>query len=329
MTPSSATAKAPSNIAFVKYWGKTDHQLTLPQNSSISMSLDNLYTTTTVTFSEQLAEDEVWIESPNASSERVAGTKASRVIQQLDRVRQLSQEKRKAKVVSINNFPSGVGIASSASAFAALTLAATSALDVRLSPTELSRLTRLGGSGSATRSIFGGYVIWKAGNDQTSVAEQLFPESHWSLSDVIAIVSTTEKKVSSLEGHELAETSPFYSTRVADLPRRLKTVESALQQKDLTLLGSELEPEALSLHTVAMTCVPPVFYPMTETFFLLDELRAWRKTGLEVYGTMDAGPNVHCICEAKNAPVVAEKLRQLPYVQEVMTAHVGTGAHLI
>lgn len=325
----SATAQAPSNIAFVKYWGKTDHHLTLPENASISMSLDSLLTTTTVTFSEAFSEDEVWIEAPNEQSQQVVGSKAARVIHHLDYIRHLNHETRKAKVESINNFPSGVGIASSASAFAALTLAATTALNMTLSATELSRLTRLGGSGSATRSIFGGYVEWLTGNNETSVAKQLFSESHWPLSDVVAIVSTAEKKVSSLEGHELAQTSPFYQARLADLPRRLAVVRKSLEQRDLTLLGSELEPEALSLHTVAMTCVPPVFYPMTETFWLLDELRAWRKTGTEVYGTMDAGPNVHCICQQTDAEIVAEKLRQLPYVQQVLVAHVGGGARIL
>lgn len=329
LTLSSATAQAPSNIAFVKYWGKTDHQLTLPQNSSISMSLDSLHTTTTVTFSDEYMSDEVWIAAPHEQSQQVVGSKASRVTQHLDRIRQLNQETRKAKVISTNNFPSGVGIASSASAFAALTLATTSALNMNLTPTELSRLTRLGGSGSATRSIMGGYVEWLAGDDQSSVAQQLFPESYWQLSDVIAIISTAEKKVSSLEGHELAETSPFYQPRLADLPRRLKVVRTALKQKDLTLLGSELEPEALSLHTVAMTCSPPVFYPMTETFWLLDELRAWRAEGIEVYGTMDAGPNVHCICHANDTTKIKEKLQQLPYVQQVLLARAGSGAHIV
>lgn len=328
-TLASATAQAPSNIAFVKYWGKTDHDLTLPQNPSISMSLDSLYTTTTVTFSDSYTQDEVWIAAPNEPSQQVTGTKATRVIQQLDRIRQLNSESRRAKVESVNNFPSGVGIASSASAFAALTLATTTALNMTLTPTELSRLTRLGGSGSATRSIFGGYVEWLTGDDQSSVAQQLFPESYWQLSDVIAIISTAEKKVSSLEGHELAETSPFYQTRLTDLPRRLKVVRHALEQRDITLLGAELEPEALSLHTVAMTCVPPVFYPMTETFWLLDELRAWSKEGVEVYGTMDAGPNVHCICQKSDAEKIKEKLNQLPYVQQVLVAHAGGGARIV
>lgn len=326
---STATAQAPSNIAFVKYWGKSNHHLTLPQNASISMSLDALHTTTTVTFSPSLPTDEVWIEAPGETSQQVSGSKARRVIEHLDRLRQLCGDKRHAKVTSVNNFPSGVGIASSASAFAALTLAATTALGISCSPTELSRLTRLGGSGSATRSIFGGYVEWLTGDDQTSVATQLAPETHWALTDIVAILSTTEKKVSSLEGHELASTSPFYQTRLADLPRRLRVVKAAIQQKDLTLLGTELEPEALSLHTVAMTCVPPVFYPMTETFWLLDELRKWRDEGIEVYGTMDAGPNVHCICNKSDALKIASKISALPYVHETLVAQVGGGANVL
>ncbi len=325
----TATAIAPSNIAFVKYWGKSDNKLTLPQNASISMSLDALYTTTKVTFDSGLTTDEVWIQNDEGYNQLMSGSKASRVTEHLNRLRRIAGNQLFAKVESTNNFPTGVGIASSASAFAALTLAVVSALEIDSTEKEMSRLTRLAGSGSATRSIYGGYVEWLTGDDQTSIAKQLAPENHWLLSDLVAIVSKTEKKVSSLEGHDLASTSPYFLPRLTELPQRLKKVRTAIKNKDLTLLGSELEPEALSLHTVAMTCVPPVFYPTTETFLVLEQLRELRKQGLEVYGTMDAGPNVHCICAQKDREKIETKLKELPYVSQIFAANVGQGARVI
>ena len=181
MAKGTASAVASPNIALIKYWGNRDHELRLPSNGSISLTLSGLETRTTVSFDEALPSDRLTVDgSPPANSTLV------RVSEHLDRIRHLAGIHTPARVESRNNFPAGVGVASSASAFAALTLAGTAAADLSLTPKELSRLARLG-SGSACRSNFGGYVEWYAGETAAdSHAEPLAPPEHWDLIDLIA-----------------------------------------------------------------------------------------------------------------------------------------------
>jgi diphosphomevalonate decarboxylase len=187
-----ATAEAKSNIAFIKYWGNRDAALRIPLNNSISMNLDHATTTTTVAFAPALNGDEIVIGGASANTAQRA-----RVSAHLDRVRALAQIETRARVASQNNFPMGAGIASSASAFAALSLSATRAAGLELPERALSILARQG-SGSASRSIPGGFVEWLAGSESAnSYAIQLAPPEFWDLRDVIAIVSTTEKEVGS------------------------------------------------------------------------------------------------------------------------------------
>jgi len=320
------TAVAPSNIAFVKYWGKRNNTLTLPNNGSISMSLDSLWTKTTVAHAPEYKEDEVWIKSFRGKFEKVDGSKKDRVINQIVRLKKMAGIKNHVKVMSENNFPSDVGIASSASGFCALTAAATQAFGMKISEKKLSILTRLGGSGSAVRSVFGGFVEWKKGSSAgNSYAVQLAPETHWDLADVVAIVSTKEKKVSSLEGHDLVKTSPYYQARLKTLPHRLAVIRKAIQKKDFSSLGKEIEKDAISLHVVAMTCDPAVFYLNGRTLDVIEEVLDMRKEGIPAFYTMDAGPNVHIICEKKNMERIAKRMKKLPYVSLVLASSIGRG----
>lgn len=325
-----ATAVAPSNIAFVKYWGKSNDALTLPNNGSISMNLAKLWTKTRVEFFPSFKKDEVWIAFFGEKSQLMQGTKADRVIAQVERLRKLAGVTFKAKIVSENNFPAGVGIASSASAFAALTLACVKALGISVTQKKLSILTRLGGSGSAIRSIPDGIVEWIQGSSSdTSYAKTLADETYWDLADVVLVVSTEEKKASSLEGHEAVNTSPFYKARLQTLPQRLKIVRSAIRQKNLQLLGEELEKEALSLHSVAMSCDPPIFYLNGGTFFAIQDIYELRSKNIPVYFTMDAGPNVHAICLQKDMQKIRAYFEKKPYIQHIFTSEIGKGARVI
>ena len=165
------TARAYSNIAFIKYWGRKDEILRLPTNGSISMNLSNLFTTTTVEFSSQYTADEITI---NGKKDELMN---NRVIRHLDIVRKLKKVETRAKVVSINNFPTGTGLSSSASGFAALTLAAAKSIGLHLSEKELSILARQG-SGSACRSIPNGFVEWENGEkSEDSYAKTIFSEN--------------------------------------------------------------------------------------------------------------------------------------------------------
>ena len=218
-----ASARAGANIAFVKYWGQADPELNLPLNNSLSMTLDNAFTLTTVEFTPDLAAD-VFV----LNGEPAGATATLRVTSHLDRLRALAAARPeagsrldpnsdpampspgwRAQVASRNSFPTGAGIASSASGFAALTVAAAAALGLHLTPAELSALARLA-SGSACRSLHGGYVEWLAGTGHTdSYAVQIAPPEHWRLMDAVAVVSGEAKEVPSEMGHRLAGTSPF------------------------------------------------------------------------------------------------------------------------
>src|SRR5512139_1246441 len=220
---STATAQAFSNIAFIKYWGNRDDTLRIPSNGSISMNLEGLYTRTTVSFQPSLPFDELII-----NGHEVTGAGLARISHMLDIIRGMANIHERAEVMSENNFPSGTGIASSASAFAALALAGSKAAGLNLSERELSRLARRG-SGSAARSIPGGFVEWQPGtSDEDSFAFSIAEPSHWDLVDCVAIVSAAHKKTGSTEGHSIAPTSPLQTARIADAPRRLEICRDAI-----------------------------------------------------------------------------------------------------
>lgn len=319
-----ATAKAPANIAFIKYWGKKNEKLRFPMNSSISMNLSRAYTITTVKFDPKLKSDQVLIDGKKMERDEKA-----RISKHLDRIRQLSKLKLFAKVTSKNNFPKGAGIASSASGFAALTVAATAAAGLRLSEKDLSILARIG-SGSACRSIPNGFVEWKVGNsNESSYAYSLYKPDYWDICDVIAVVGETSKKVSSTEGHTLAESSPFYKARISGMKNKIKEIKDALKKKDFVKFGEILEEEAINMHAVMMTSKPALYYWSPETLAVILSIIKWRNIGLESYFTIDAGPNVHVICRAKNAARIKSRLIKLKGIKRVVVNKPSAGAMLI
>jgi diphosphomevalonate decarboxylase len=319
----TATALACSNIAFVKYWGNRNDRLNIPANGSISMNLDGLYTRTQVVFDPALTEDQLVL-----NGEPVNGSGLQRVSVILERVRRLSNQVIFARVDSTNNFPTAVGIASSASAFAALSLAASAALGLRLSERDLSRLARLS-SGSACRSIPGGFVEWQAGHDDhDSYAFSIASAEHWDLADCIAIVSLQQKATSSSEGHTLANTSPLQAARIADTPLRLTLCRRAIHERDFETLASVTELDCQLMHTVMMTSTPPLLYWMSATQEITRAVQSWRRGGIPVCYTVDAGPNVHVICPVSHASNVMAMLVQIPGVLKVLVAHPGGPARL-
>lgn len=323
-----ATAIAPANIAFIKYWGMRDTAAILPYNGSISMNLDTCLTTTRVVFDEALTSDDITLTLYAQPPQPATGRARERVVAHLDRLRALAGVTTHAHVHSTNNFPADAGIASSAAAFAALTLATTAALQLDVDPATLSRLARLSGSGSACRSIPDGFVEWHNGDDQTSIATTLAPPEHWDLADVVAVVDIRPKKIGSAENHRLVTTSPYFAVRLAEVTARLEQVRIAIQQRDIERLGAATEADAISMHVVCMTQVPPSFYWTAGTFDVLHAVREWRSTGLLAYFTMDAGPNVHVICQRHDRAEVAARLQALPSVQFTLTNSPGVGARL-
>lgn len=320
----TSTALAHPNIAFIKYWGNRDNTLRLPMNGSISMNLDGLSTRTTVSFQPSLPFDQLII-----NGREVTGAGLNRVAYLLDIIRGMADIHERAEVITENNFPSGAGIASSASAFAALALAGSKAAGLNLSEPELSRLARRG-SGSASRSIPGGFVEWQAGTtDADSFASSIAAPEHWKLADCIAIVSASHKKTGSTEGHALAPTSPLQAARVADAPRRLDLCRDAILNRDFDALASIVELDSDMMHAVMMTSTPALHYWQPASLSVMNAVRGWRAEGLPVCYTVDAGPNVHVICPETEAHVVDKKLREIPGVSDVLAAKVGGAAKIV
>ena len=320
----TATAQASPNIAFIKYWGNRDSSLRIPVNGSISMNLDGLYTRTTVSFQSSLPYDELIINGHD-----VAGAGRERVSSILDIVRTIAGIAERAEVMTENNFPSGAGIASSASAFAALALAGSKAAGLELSERELSRLARRG-SGSAARSVPGGFVEWQAGeSDEDSFAYSIAGPSHWNLVDCVAIVSTSHKKTGSTEGHSIAPTSPLQAARLADAPRRLELCRSAILRCDFDAFASIVELDSDMMHSVMMTSTPALHYWKPASLEVMNQVRAWRAEGLPACYTVDAGPNVHVICPETEAHIVDKRLRQIPGIQDVLVARAGGPAKIV
>lgn len=317
------SAVAPSNIAFSKYWGRKDEKLRLAENGSISMCTSNLLTTTTIEFSENYRHDEVIINSEKRTSE------VSRVIQHLDRIRELAKIKLFAKVVSENNFPTATGLSSSASSFAALTVAAVKAAGLDLNEKELSILARLG-SGSACRSIPSGFVEWLDGDtSESSFAKSIFPPNHWEIADVVAVVSEGRKEISTSKAHQSAASSIFLPLRVSKMKQKNKKLKELIQKKDFTRFGELIEAEALELHAIMITQSPPLIYLLPNTILLFKLVHFWRKEGLEVYFTINTGQDVHLIIAQKDINKLKKKLKEIPEIKSIIVNYPSQGARVI
>jgi diphosphomevalonate decarboxylase len=321
----SATAEAASNIAFVKYWGAQDLERAIPVNPSISMTLDVCRSICSVTFRPGPADDEVWLADDDGTNLRPAPPSfASRVLAHTERLRRHFGAHGGFRVATRNTFPAAAGLASSASGFAALSIATTRALGLDLTGRELSDLARESGSGSASRSVYGGYVEWP-GADGDTAARQIAGPEHWALCDIIAVVETRAKEVSSLDGHRRAASSPYYPRRQELLPDRLARVRRAIECRDIGLLGDTIEEEAIDLHLIAMSSRPAIFYWQPATVAVLHAVRRLRAEGVPAYSTMDAGANVHVICEPASEPAVSTALAAVPGVERVIRDRVGSG----
>ena len=318
-----ATAVAPSNIAFIKYWGKKDEDLKIPMNGSISMNLSNLLTTTTVEFNKSFKTDEMVINNQKEENGR------GRAVNHLDKIRKLAKINYKAKVVSRNNFPTGTGLSSSASGFAALTLAASNAASLNLSDKVLSILARQA-SGAACRSIPDGFVEWLDGDtSETSYAVSLYPPDYWDIVDVVVIVSTNKKEVATTEGHRLAYSSPFFSVRLKGIQDKIQLIKKYMQKKDFEAFGELIEQEALELHAIMLTSTPPLIYWLPATVSVMHAVQKWRNEGLRVYFTVNTGQNIHLICQKKDIKRVVKRAEQIHEVRKTIINFPSQGVRLI
>ena len=290
-----------------------DETLKLPSNDSLSMNLGCLSTQTTVAFDPGLEADTLTL-----NGAVISGKGLNRVQRFLDRVRLMAGENQHARVDSKNNFPIGAGIASSASAFAALALASTAAIGLPLTEQELSSLARFG-SGSASRSIPGGFVEWRTDpKTGESYAASIAPAEYWDLMDCIAVLSKGHKPVGSETGMERAATSPLQAARIQDAPRRMDLCRKAILDKDFAALAAVTELDSNLMHAVMMTSDPPLFYWHPQSLAIMKAVKTWQSQGLPVTYTLDAGPNVHLICLKSALAGILSRLRQFPAVIDVL-----------
>ncbi len=317
-----ATAIAPANIALIKYWGKKDEFLRLPENDSISINLSNLLTTTTVEFLPSFEKDSVIIDGQQDPDE------IERVVNHLDLIRNRAKLDQKAKVVSINNFPSSVGLSSSSSSFASLTLAAAAASGLKLSEKELSIIARQG-SGSACRSIPDGFVEWLSGDSsETSYARSLHSQDYWDIIDVVAIVSVKKKLISSTQGQKLAKSSPFFKIRLFHIKDKIAKIKKLMDDKNFSGFGKLIEEEALEMHSVMLTSTPPLIYWLPETLKIMKLVEDWRRQGLAVFFTINTGQDIHLIIEKKDLNQLIKKLKKIKEVKKIIINHPAKGARL-
>jgi diphosphomevalonate decarboxylase len=321
-----AAAQAHPNIALVKYWGKRDVPLNLPAVGSLSVTLDTLWTRTRVRFDAALQGDDVRLNG--RSDER----EARRVSACLDLLRARAGSRLCAQVDSENNFPTGAGLASSASGFAALVVASAAALDLRLTPTELSEFARRG-SGSAARSIFGGYVEWARGDrpdGHDSVARQILPGEAWPLSVVVAVTSTAQKSVGSTEGmNRTRDTSPYYDAWLETSEQDLAVARAAVLARDFERLAAVAEHSCLKMHALALAAEPGLLYWNGATMEAMHVVRKLRAQGVPVFFTVDAGPQVKAVCLPPAAAQVREALAAVSGVVALHAAGLGGGAHIL
>jgi diphosphomevalonate decarboxylase len=325
MSSAAATARANVNLALVKYWGKREPALNLPAMGSISITLDGLWVEARVAFDDGRA-DRLDIDGSPA-----AGEEAGRLERFLDVVRAEAGRRERAIVATRGSVPRGVGLASSAAAFAALALAGSRAAGLRLEPPALSALARRG-SGSAARSVFGGFVEWRRGeraDGRDSVAVQLAPPEGWDLRVVVAVTTTVPKAVSSRDGMTRAAASPFYPAWLAGADADLSEARAAIEARDLEALGLLAEHSALKMHAVGLAARPPLLYWRGATIECVHRVWELRADGTPAFITIDAGPQVKVLCAPADASLVAGALAAVPGVERVLTCMPGRGAQVI
>ena len=303
----SGKARAHTNIALIKYWGKADEDLILPMNNSLSVSLERFYTETKVTFSESYTEDTLVL-----NGETVNATESKKITRFMDMLRAKTNTALYSYIESENFVPTAAGLASSASAYAALASACNEALQLGWSDQELSRLARRG-SGSASRSIFGGFVEWEKGYDDATSYSFPIDANRWEddLAMIFVVINNKSKKVSSRAGMSLTrDTSRFYQYWLDHVDEDIAAVKKAISRKDFKGLGEVIEANGLRMHATNLGAQPPFTYLVPESYQAMEVVHHCRKLGHLCYFTMDAGPNVKILVEKHNQTHVIEQLHQ-------------------
>lgn len=315
-------ARAYTNIALIKYWGKKDQELILPMNNSLSLTLDAFYTETSVRFSSEYTQDSFSLDGD------IQDEKATKKISKfLDLARKKAGIQLHAQVQSQNFVPTAAGLASSASGLAALAGACNDALQLGLSEKELSMLARRG-SGSACRSIFGGFVEWEKGDSDTSSFAQVVPSNDWEqeLAMIFILINDQQKDVSSRDGMQrTVETSDFYDAWLDAVSQDIQTAKTAITNKNFLALGEVTEANGLKMHATTLAATPPFTYWSPDSLKAMNSVRRIRNEGTPCYFTMDAGPNVKVLCQKQDVSTILEKLSDEFASEQLTVAYAGKG----
>lgn len=323
---SSASAVAHPNIALIKYWGKaSDPRMNEPAVSSLSITLDSLTSSTRLTFSEELAVDQFLLNGVEDEQKR------PRISDNLDKLRAIAGVKTRCRIESTNNFPTGAGLASSASGFAALVAAGNRALALNLSVREQTMMARAM-SGSAARSISGGFVKIAlpnaTGSDAvfgSAYAEQFAKPEHWPLEVCVGVVSEEEKDIGSTEGMELSrQTSPYYPAWLEGNDNDVIEAQAAIETKDFERLAELSEFSCMKMHAMAMGSLPGLLYWRGATVEAIHHIRALRKSGVPVFFTIDAGPQIKAICGPGYGEQVSVELEKIAGIKRVIRCGLGS-----
>ena len=320
------TATAHPNFALIKYWGKANEILNLPVVGSISVTVDKLITRTSVKFDRNLKKDVIKL-----NNTKVDQRHSKRIISFLDLVRDMAKDRRFAEVNSMNNFPTAAGLSSSSAGFAALALSASRAIGLDLNPNDLSVLARRG-SGSAARSIHGGFVELLVGDREDgrdSRATPIGDTEFWPICIMIAITAKSPKGISSREGMRVtARTSPYFSSWITSTQKDLPEMREAILARDITKVGELSEHSCLKMHGAMLSANPGIIYWNGGTLNVTEAVRDLRKQGHPVYFTIDAGPQVKILCEPESKPLVETALKSCSGVVQLVATQPGNGARL-
>lgn len=320
----SGKARAHANIALIKYWGKRDESLVLPMNSSLSLTIDCFYSETEVVFSDDFDRDYFYL---NGKLQEKDATE--RVSKFLDLFRKAKNLYLPARVESINYLPTAAGLASSASGFAALAAAANVASGLNLDKRELSIYARQG-SGSATRSIYGGFVEWRKGSSHEDSYAVPIDDASWDVGMVIVVINKREKKISSRAGMKrTVETSSFYKVWVESAEEDLKEIKIAIKNRDFERMGLIAERNGLKMHASMLGANPPLSYWEPESLVVMQMVHQLRREGIPCYFTMDAGPNVKILCRLSESHKIRDRLIGVFDPNQVIIAKPGPGITIL
>lgn len=307
-------AKAHANIALIKYWGKENEDLIIPNNNSLSMTLDNLYTETIVNFTDN-DKDLFYLDEKLQDEKETA-----KISKYIDIFRNLAKSDKRVEIHSFNHVPTAAGLASSASGFAALCSALNSLFELNFDKENLTKLARLG-SGSASRSIYGGFVEWNKGSDhETSYAVKI-DDGDFDIAMIILVLNEEKKEISSrVAMKQTVETSPLYPSFVESSKDDIKNIKKAIKERDFDTIGKIAEHNAMKMHATMLGSNPPILYLKEKSIKAINKVKELRKMGLSVYYTMDAGPNVKLIVKKSEIGKIIEHLKEF---ENIIISNIG------